>query len=319
MRSNRRQFIKILAAGSMAAAIPLTFKACTTSSRKLTILHTNDVHSHLDPFESDHPKFPNMGGFARRATLINHLRQVHQHVFLLDAGDIFQGTPYFNFFGGEPEFKLMSDMKYDAAIIGNHEFDKGMQHLSNQMEHAKFPFICTNYQFTGTVLEGKTHSWKIIDKGPFKIGLIGLGINPSGLVSPTNFEGMKWLDPIKTGKKTASFLKNEKKCNIVIALSHLGIETTPDRPESDKKVAAETSSIDIIIGGHSHTFLKNPEMVKNQAGKLVAINQVGWAGIVLGQIDISFQNGPPSISSTQHIINQSLDLEMPAYGQTGKV
>ncbi|MFW6043213.1 MAG: bifunctional metallophosphatase/5'-nucleotidase [Marinilabiliaceae bacterium] len=299
---NRRQFIKTLAAGSLAATIPFALKADRETGRSLTILHTNDVHSHLDPFDASHPRFPNMGGFARRGTLIGQLRKENPNLILLDAGDIFQGTPYFNFFGGEPEFRLMSQMKYDAATIGNHEFDNGMEHLAQQMEHARFPFISTNYEFKGTILEGKTKPWKIIDKGPFRVGLIGLGINPSGLVSPANYEGMKWLDPSRSGEETAKFLKEDKKCNLVIALSHLGFESTPDRPESDKKVASETSSIDVIIGGHSHTFMDEPALVKNKSGSQVIINQVGWAGVKLGQIDITFQKQSTSFAAVQHLI-----------------
>jgi len=301
MRHNRRQFIKTLIAGGMAAALPVR-SVGRNNNPTLTILHTNDVHSHLDPFPPDHPEFPDMGGFARRAALIEQLRQKHPNLILVDAGDIFQGTPYFNFFGGEPELKLMSDMKYDAATIGNHEFDNGMPHLAKQMKHAKFPFICTNYDFNDTILKEKTLPWKIIEKGEFRIGLLGLGINPDGLVSPPNYEGMKWLNPVKTGEETARFLKKEKKCNLVVALSHLGYESAPDRPESDVKTARQTSSIDIIIGGHTHTFMKKPDIIKNKAGKDVVINQVGWAGVMMGQITVSMTREQPTILATQYLI-----------------
>jgi 5'-nucleotidase len=304
MQTTRRQFLKSLAAGSIAAAIPFSLRGESTPGNTLTILHTNDVHSHLDPFESNHPKFPNMGGFARRANLISKLRKQNEHVLLLDAGDIFQGTPYFNFFGGTPELELMSKMKYDAATIGNHEFDNGMQHLADQLKYADFPFLCSNYQFEGTLLEGKTEPWKIIEKGPFRIGIIGLGINPAGLVSPANYEGMKWLNPVKTGEETASFLRIEKKCNLIIALSHLGIDSTSERPDSDRKMAAETSSIDIIIGGHTHTFLDEPERIKNKTGKNVIINQVGWGGVILGQLDVTLNRGKSAFLSTQHLLRQ---------------
>ena len=301
-KQNRRQFIRTLTAGSMAAALPFALQASRNQENTLTILHTNDVHSHLDPFDASHPEFPNMGGFARRSTLIQQLREKNPNVLLVDAGDIFQGTPYFNFFGGEPEFKLMSRMKYDAATIGNHEFDNGMQHLAKQLKHARFPFICSNYQFKGTVMEGKTLPWKIVNKGSFKVGIIGLGINPSGLVSPANYEGMKWDNPSEKGEEVAKFLKTEKQCHMVLALSHLGLESTPQRPESDKKVASETSSIDIIIGGHSHTFMDKPALVKNKAGRNVIINQVGWGGVKLGQINLTKQKGNVSFAAVQHLI-----------------
>jgi 5'-nucleotidase len=304
MHTNRRQFLKTLAAGSLAAAIPFSVRGESPTGNTLTILHTNDVHSHLDPFDHNHPKFPNMGGFSRRASLINQLRKQNDHVLLLDAGDIFQGTPYFNFFGGRPELELMSKMQYDAATIGNHEFDNGMQHLAEQLRYADFPFICSNYNFEGTAMEGKTLPWKVIKKGPFRIGIIGLGINPAGLVSPVNYEGMEWLDPIHKGEETASYLRNEKNCNLIIALSHLGISSTSERPDSDQKVAAETSSIDIIIGGHSHTFLDEPQQIKNKSGKAVIINQVGWAGVILGQLDITLNRGKSTFLATQHLVRQ---------------
>ncbi len=302
MLTTRRQFIKSLAAGSLAAAFPFPLKA-SPSSNRLTILHTNDVHSHLDPFDSNHPKFPDMGGFARRATLINQIRNQREHVLLLDAGDIFQGTPYFNFFGGKPELELMTRMGYDAATIGNHEFDNGIDHLAKQIDHAGFPFICSNYKFEGTALENKTIPWKVIEKGPFRIGILGLGINPAGLVAPPNYRGMQWLDPVSTGEETALFLRENQKCNLVIALSHLGLNSTPKRPESDQQVASETSSIDVIIGGHSHTFMEEPQNIKNKAGKTVLVNQVGWGGVILGQLDLTMQQGSSnSFLSTQHLI-----------------
>jgi 5'-nucleotidase len=302
MQTNRRQFIKTLIAGGVAAGMPFHLKGESVRDQTLIILHTNDVHSHLDPFDANHPKYPNMGGFARRATLIEKLRNENKHVLLLDAGDIFQGTPYFNFFGGKPELELMSKMKYDASTIGNHEFDNGMEHLANQLQYADFPFICTNYDFTGTILEGKTKPWQIIEKGPYKIGLIGMGINPDGLVSPANYKGMNWLDPVKTGEETALFLKEKKGCNLVIALSHLGLTPTPDRADSDQKLAAETSSIDLIIGGHSHTFMESPELIPNKKGKTVAINQVGWGGVILGQVNYSLTNGEPQVMAVQHLL-----------------
>ncbi|MFO8001007.1 MAG: metallophosphatase [Marinilabilia sp.] len=301
-RPDRRHFIKILAAGSLAATFPFVLKADSQKQNTLTILHTNDVHSHLDPFPADHPSFPNMGGFARRSTLIGKLRKEQPHLLLLDAGDIFQGTPYFNFFGGEPEFKLMSKMQYDAATIGNHEFDNGLEHLAQQMQYADFPFICTNYRFGETILKDKTRSWKVIEKGPFRVGLIGLGINPSGLVSPANYKGMEWQDPSISGEETARFLKEEKKCNLVIALSHLGLDTTSQRSESDIKVASETSSIDVIIGGHSHTFLDQPEIVENKTGRKVIITQAGWGGVKLGQLTFTLQKRNLSFTAAQHDI-----------------
>ena len=302
MYSNRRQFIKTLIAGGVAASLPFNLKGAFAPDQTLTILHTNDVHSHLDPFDANHPKYPNLGGFARRATLINQLRQKFSHVLLVDAGDIFQGTPYFNFFGGKPELQLMSKMHYDAATIGNHEFDNGMEHLAKQLRYADFPFICTNYDFKNTVMQGKTIPWKIINKGLFKVGIIGVGINPDGLISPANYKGMKWLNPVTISERTAKFLKEEKGCNMVIALSHLGLKPTAERKDSDQKLATETASIDLIIGGHSHTFMEKPQLIKNKIGKTVAVNQVGWGGVILGQINYTLKEGESQLATVQHII-----------------
>jgi 5'-nucleotidase len=267
----------------MAIALP----GCMQDDQTLTILHTNDVHSHIDPFPPNHPHFPNLGGFARRMKLINQLRAENQNLLLLDAGDTFQGTPYFNIFGGELEFKLMSRMKYDAVTLGNHEFDNGMIHLANQLKHADFPFVCTNYQFESTPLQSKTIPWLILERGPFKIGIIGMGIDPSGLITPANTDGMQWTDPLKKGEETALMLKKEQKCNLVIALSHLGFESQIPEGASDMRVAANSSNIDLIIGGHSHTFLDTPRLVKNRQNRGVLINQMGWGGVRLGRIDLT--------------------------------
>lgn len=302
MNTNRRQFLKTAFAGSLSMAVPFSIGGCSRNDAVLTLLHTNDVHSHIEPFPADHPYLANLGGFARRVTLINKLRAETKHLLLLDAGDIFQGTPYFNFFGGRLELELMSQMKYDAATIGNHEFDNGLEHLSRQMKHAAFPFVCTNYKFQDTILEGKTAPWLVFDKGPFRVGIIGLGIDPGGLVSPQNYGAMQWLHPVAVGEKTALMLKNERGCNVVIALSHLGLENRKGREESDVEVAAATSAIDIIIGGHSHTFLETPRMVKNRAGREVLINQMGWGGVRLGRIDLTLNGNRIHFGSTNYLV-----------------
>ncbi len=302
MKTDRRQFLKTAFAGSMALTVPFSIGGCSRKDSTLTLLHTNDVHSHIEPFPADHPYLANLGGFARRVTLINKLRAETDHLLLLDAGDIFQGTPYFNFFGGRLELELMSQMKYDAATIGNHEFDNGLEHLSQQMKHAAFPFVCTNYGFQNTVLEGQTAPWLIFDKGAFRVGIIGLGIEPEGLVSPQNYGAMQWLNPVAIGEETALMLKNEKGCNLIIALSHLGLEYSGSRQESDVEVAAATSSIDIIIGGHTHTFLETPRMVKNRAGREVLINQMGWGGVRLGRIDLTFRDKKLHFGSTNYLV-----------------
>lgn len=290
---NRRDFLKAMALGGVALGVnlsPIRLFANNTGTTKLTILHTNDCHSHIEPFPDDDPHFAGMGGFAERAKLINDIRNKESHVLVFDAGDIFQGTPYFNFFNGELEFKLMSKMNYDATTIGNHEFDNGLDNIAKQMQHANFPFVTSNYDFSDTVLAGKTKKHIVLKKGGLKIGVLGLGIELKGLVNPKNFGKTKFLDPLITAKEISTHLKEEKKCDFIICLSHLGYQYKGDKI-SDVDIAKNTEYIDLIIGGHTHTFLKQPETVYNVAKEEVTIVQAGWGGMELGRLDYFFEKG----------------------------
>ncbi len=264
---------------------------------KLTILHTNDQHSRIEPFPMDGGRNQGKGGAAKRATIINRVREKEKNVLLLDAGDIFQGTPYFNFFGGELEMKLMSEMGYDAATIGNHDFDGGIDGLNKQLKHAKFPLIISNYDFSNTILNGKTLTHKVFKKGGIKIGVFGLGIELKGLVPIELYKETKYLDPIIKGDEMASMLKNDLKCDYVICLSHLGYKYNNDKV-SDLVLAQNTSNIDLILGGHTHTFLDEPTRLSNKEGQPVLVNQAGWAGIVLGRIDVYFEKGKKDFCET---------------------
>ena len=284
----RREFIQQTAAG----ATLLTLGRLSLSSfknddvKKITILHTNDVHSHIDPFPANDPKYPNKGGVARRAAIIEKIRKEEPNVLLLDAGDSFQGTPYFNFYGGEIEFKLMSMMKYDLTTIGNHDFDNGIDGLFAQMPHAEFGFVSANYNFKNTVLDSFVKPYKLFEKADMKIGVFGLGVELEGLVDKKLYKETVYNNPIEVAQDTVNILKNKEKCDIVICLSHLGYEykNEPNKP-SDLVLARKTKDIDIIIGGHSHTFLDKPTVEKNLDGKEVLVNQVGCYGINLGRID----------------------------------
>ena len=254
--------------------------------KKITILHTNDVHSHIDPFPATHPKNPNMGGVARRASIIESIRKESANVLLLDAGDIFQGTPYFNYYGGEIEFKLMNMMQYDLATIGNHDFDNGIDGLLAQMPNAKFEFVSANYNFKNTVLDSFVKPYKILVKDGIKIGVFGLGIELKGLVDPVLYKETVYNNPIDVAQEITEKLKMNEKCDLIICLSHLGFKykDNPEKP-SDIMLAQKTKNIDLIIGGHTHTFLDKPVVEKNSEGKEVLINQVGCFGINLGRID----------------------------------
>lgn len=287
----RKDFLynNIAAAGSLIAGQSLFADLIADErSYKLTVLHTNDVHSRLDPFPMDGGSNQGLGGVAARAEIIEKIRREEEHLLLLDAGDIFQGTPYFNFYKGEPEIKAMSSMKYDATTIGNHDFDAGLENLATQLtNHATFPMLVANYDFGGTPMEYKYQPYKIFKKGKVKVGVFGLGIEMAGLVSENLSAGAKYLDPVVKGNETAYQLKRGKNCDLVICLSHLG-NTYPDNKVSDKRLATETENIDLIIGGHTHTFLAAPIVYKNKRGDDVLVNQVGWAGINLGRLDFDF-------------------------------
>jgi len=269
----------------------------------LTVLHTNDVHSYIDPFPANHPKNPNMGGVARRAALIESIRKENPNVLLLDAGDIFQGTPYFNYYGGELEFKLMSMMQYDLATIGNHDFDNGIEGLYTQLPHASFEFVSANYDFKNTIMNGHVKPYKIINKDGIKVGVFGLGVGLDGLVDKKNYKETVYLDPVGVAQDMAQILKQEKKCDLVICLSHLGYKYK-DEPDKicDTKLATSTKDIDLIIGGHTHTFLDKPTVLKNAVGQDVLVNQVGCYGINLGRIDFYFDDDTAVISKGKSIV-----------------
>lgn len=301
----RRDFIQKTAASSALLGLSgVSLSSFSTiETKKITILHTNDTHSHIDPFPADHPKNPNMGGAARRAAIIESIRKEEKNVLLLDAGDIFQGTPYFNYYGGELEFKLMSMMQYDVATMGNHDFDNGIDGFYAQLPHAKFDFVSANYDFKNTVLNDIVKPYKIIIKDGIKIGIFGLGVQLDGLVDKKLYKETVYNDPIEVAQDMTRILKEEKKCDLVICLSHLGFKykDEPEKP-SDIVLARKTNNIDLIIGGHTHTFLDKPIIEKNSEGKEVLINQVGCFGINLGRIDFYLSNETSHNNKTKNII-----------------
>ncbi len=289
----RRKFIKKTAASSALVGLSaFGMNSCTSNKIKhITILHTNDVHSHIDTFPKNHSRYPNLGGLARRAALVETVRQENANTLLLDAGDIFQGTPYFNFYGGELEFKLMSKLKYDAATIGNHDFDNGLNGLYSQLPHAKFELLSANYDFKNTLMNGHTKPYQIYIRDGIKIGVYGLGIKLSGLVTKRLYKETVYLDPYEIAVDTERILKEEEACDLVICLSHLGYQynSSENRPD-DVTLAAKTSHTDLIIGGHTHTFLDKPTLIKNKIDRNVLVNQVGCFGVKVGRIDFYFDH-----------------------------
>jgi len=265
----------------------------TQKVKKLTILHTNDTHSQIEPLPNDGRAYAGMGGMARRATLIKQIRSQEENVLLLDAGDMFQGTPYFNYFGGEPEFKLMSAMGYDAATLGNHDFDNGVAGLARMLPNAQFSILNANYNFSQSALSQKFKANQLFEKGGLKIGVFGLGIKLSGLVPDSLFQGIKYNDPIAVAREQVADLQKQG-AQMIICLSHLGYEAANDAP-SDLILATQVSGIDLIIGGHTHTFLTEPKaIIHPETGHQTLINQVGWAGINLGRLDFRFTGNEKS-------------------------
>ncbi len=289
--TSRREFLKILGIAGAGTLTGLSALAIQDNGiRRLTILHTNDVHSRLDPYPDNDPNYPGMGGFARRATVVRQQRRLDPELLLVDAGDIFQGTPYFNMFGGKPELKLMSKMGYDASAFGNHEFDNGLDGFLEVLEYAKFPFLSANYDFSRTILKGKVPAYKTLVKNGIKVGLYGLGIDPEGLVSRDLYGDTRYLDPVEKARETEEILKEKYDCELIVCLSHLGYKYSSDRV-SDVVVARNTRHTDIIVGGHTHDLLKEPAVEKNMRDMPVYIGQAGYGGVYIGLMEVTLHQG----------------------------
>ncbi len=287
----RRKFLKsTLTAGSLVALNKWEVFA-GSKERKFSILHTNDVHSRLEPFPMDGGQYQGMGGITARKQAIAKIKTENATTFLFDCGDIFQGTPYFNKFKGEPEMKAMQMLGYEAGTMGNHDFDGGVENFANQLIHINFPIIVCNYNFANTPLEDKIPPYTIIRKNGIKLGIIGVGIALEGLVPENLYKGVTYQNPIPLVNYWANYLRTIKKCDMVVVLSHLGFDYK-DNKLSDKVLAKETENVNVILGGHTHTFLDEPFFAQNKLQKTVLINQAGWGGIQLGhlQFDLIQEN-----------------------------
>ena len=257
--------------------------------KQLVILHTNDTHSCIMPLNPNlaDTALAGRGGFLRRMALIEDERAKTPGLLLIDSGDFSQGSPYYNFYKGEVEVELMNRMGYDVATIGNHEFDFGLENMARIFRMAKFPIVCANYDFTGTSVEGLVKPYTIIKRNGLKIGLFGLSPQPKGLVDTTKFVGVKYLDPVETARRMAALLKM-KRCDVIICVSHLGWE---NEELTDQMLVPATRDIDIVLGGHSHTYMKTLQYVKNVDGKDVPVDQNGKHGIWIGRIVLDLEKG----------------------------
>lgn len=256
------------------------------SGKQLFILHTSDMHSRIEPISAEAAdEYAGMGGVVRRAGFVKQFRGKHPDMLLLDCGDISQGTPYYNFFKGELEVKMMNLMGYDAMTIGNHEFDFGLENMARLFRMANFPVVCSNYDVTGTVLEGLVKPYTTFNRNGLKIGVFGLAPKMEGLVQADKCEGVVYNDPIEVAQKMADLLKNEEDCDVVICLSHLGYQLK--NAPCDEELAQKTNHIDAILGGHTHTFMKEPAVYLNKDGQNVPVMHTGKSGIYVGMLKLT--------------------------------
>lgn len=287
----RRSFLQQSSYATLAVLSPKVNASLYASDfLTLDVLHTNDMHSRIDPFPMDGSRNAGLGGVGRRAALIEKIREKAEHVLLVDSGDIFQGTPYFNQFNGQVEMEVMNAMGYDYATIGNHDFDGGMDNLVTQMEKANFQCLSANYDFSDTPFAPLNKNYSIQQFEGVKVGVFGLGIQLDGLVPAALYRSTLYLDPIVQARKTAAALKKEHKCDFVVCLSHLGYKYKGGKV-SDVVLAQNSTDIDLILGGHTHTFMDEPDQVANLDGKPVIIHQSGWAGILLGHVQVQLERG----------------------------
>ena len=259
----------------------------------LTLLYTNDTHSRIDPFPETAVEYAGLGGIAQRAHLVNEVRKHRPHVILLDAGDVFQGTPWFRLYGGEVDFRIMTEMGYDAMTLGNHEFDLGIDHLAAVSAHAGFPLLAANYNTHQTALKKTIRPLTILKRGSMRIGVFGLGVGLHGVVKPELHGDVSMYNTITRARMMAKSLRSFHKCDLVICLSHLGYQyqTSSNRPQTpdDRTIAQQVEGIDIIIGGHTHTFLEQPEILQHPSGQRTLITQMGHSGVRLGHLELNLE------------------------------
>jgi 5'-nucleotidase len=274
----------------------------------ITVLHTNDTHSQIDPILENDKTYAGKGGVARRATLVKRIRKENPNTLMIDAGDVCQGTPYFNFYRGEVEYKAMSMIGYDAGTIGNHEFDNGVASLAKALSFANFDIVSTNYDVRGSALESKVKTHLVKEVGGVRVGLFGLGISPTGLITPDNFKPLQYMDPVRMARGVTKLLREQERCALVLGMSHLGYYATPKTGEvGDSQVAAQVNGIDFIASGHTHTFMEKPVVQKSPAGKDTIIFQVGRSGIYVGRVDFTVLDGKVTASA-----GRLLDLRDPS-------
>lgn len=278
--------------GPIWSAISAPLLEVFPGEKLITILHTNDTHSQIDPIPKNDKQYPDKGGVARRATLVKRVRKENPNTLLVDAGDVFQGTPYFNFYKGEVEYKSMSLIGYDVVTLGNHDFDNGVADLVKAMKFANFDFVSSNYDVTGTPLATRVKPYVVRVLGGVRVGLFGLGVSPDNLITPANFKGVTYKNPVKASREVVATLRGRERCTLVVGMSHLGYYPNPrDGGVGDSQVAEQVDGIDFIASGHTHTFMKEPVVIKTPSGGNTIIFQVGRSGIYVGRVDLKIRDG----------------------------
>ena len=286
---NRRTFLTTSAAfGVTVAGFPRELLKASAADTVISILHTNDTHSQIDPLPANDAN-AGKGGVARRATLVKRVRKENPNTLLVDAGDVLQGTPYFNFYKGEVEYKAMSAIGYDVGTLGNHEFDNGVEALAKALTFANFDIVSANYDVKGTVLEQRVKRYVVKTLAGIRVGLFGLGVSPVALITPDNFKGVTYIDPVIAARDVVKILRDEERCALVVCMSHLGYNA--DAKSGDSFVASQVDGIDFIASGHTHTFMKEPVTQTQPCGAKTTIFQVGKSGIYVGRVDFTFRNG----------------------------
>jgi len=270
---------------ALAVSLLFSLSVSAQETKQLFILHTSDTHSRIEPISPDAAdQNAGMGGVVRRATFVKQYRSEHPEALLLDCGDISQGTPYYNLFKGETEIKMMNLMGYDAMTIGNHEFDFGLENMARLFRMANFPVVCSNYDVTGTVLEGLVKPYITLEREGVKIGIFGLSPRMEGLVQEEKCEGIVYNDPVSVAQQMTGLLREKENCDVVICLSHLGIRSSKPENVSDEELISKTYGIDAILGGHTHTFMEKPTVYLNAEGKDVFLLHSGKNGIHVGEM-----------------------------------
>ncbi len=299
---------------SALSALAAPLLAPSASETLITILHTNDLHSQIDPLPAN-DAYAGRGGLARHATLVRRIRAENRNTLLVDAGDAFQGTPYFNLYRGEAEYRAMSAVSYDVVTLGNHDFDNGVEALAAAMRHATFEFVSTNYDARGTLIEQRVKPYVVRELGGVRVGIFGLGIKLEGLNPPASFRGITYLDPVRMARGAVRLLREQERCAMVVCLSHLGYYPQPQPDEfGDSQLVAQVDGIDFIVSGHTHTFMEQPVAARGPSGRDTVIFQVGKSGIFLGRVDFTVRDR----QVTAHA-GRLLDLRTEVGGQRSEV